>query len=159
MLLGVIAAGVAYGVGSALIPVLNAELYVGANAALLSVTHTWSMVVAVSVGTVIGKVIIFRAARAGRDVARRRVSAPRPRPGRVRRTVQTVSAILLAWLSDPVRGFVTVVISGLVGVPPLLVVAAAAGVSSMGTVRFALAVLVGRTGHFAVVAGAALGVT
>lgn len=162
-LLGVMAAGIAYGIASALVPVINAEVYVAANAVLLSVPQTWAMVLTVSIGTAIGKVIIFRAARVGRDVVKRRPPKlrpePRPDPGRFRRGVKKVSDILLAWLSDPVRGVVTVVVSGFIGVPPLLVVSAAAGVSTMGTVRFAVAVFIGRAGHFAVFAAAALGIT
>ena len=161
--LGVIAAGIAYGVASALIPVLNAEVYVAANAVLLSTPRTWVMVLTVSLGTVIGKVIIFRAARVGRDVVKRRPPKPRPEPrpepGRFRRGLKKVSDLLLAWLSDPVGGVVTVVVSGFIGIPPLIVVSAAAGVSTMGTVRFAVAVLIGRAGHFGVFAAAALGIT
>ena len=51
----VVLAALAYGIGSALIPVLNAEAYVAATALLLDGMDVVWMVVALSVGTVVGK--------------------------------------------------------------------------------------------------------
>ncbi len=114
------------------------------------------MVVALSIGTVVGKVVLFQAARAGRDLTRRR--PPRePRTGRVARAVRRVGAVLIGWLDDPLRAVVTVFASAFVGVPPLLAVAVLAGASRMRVVVFAASVLVGRAGRFVLIAGAAHG--
>lgn len=152
----VVLAALAYGIGSALIPVLNAEAYAAATALLLDGMDVVWMVVALSLGTVVGKVVLFQAARAGRDLSRRR--PPRePRTGRLARGIQRVGAILIGWLDDPLRAVVTVLASAFIGIPPLLAVAVLAGASRMRVVVFAAAVLVGRAGRFVLIAGAAHG--
>ncbi len=145
-----------YGIGSAIIPILNAEAYVTATALVLSSTEIVVMVVGVSAGTTVGKVILVRAARAGREVARRRPRKVRE-PGRFGRAVRFVGDILIAWLDHPVRAVVTVFVSSFVGIPPLLAVAVVAGASTMKMWVFAVAVFVGRAGRFAAIAGAAYG--
>jgi membrane protein YqaA with SNARE-associated domain len=149
-----------YGIGSAMIPVLNAEAYVAATALVLSGLDTVIMVVAITIGTVVGKVALFLAARAGRDLGRSRASSaetPRRPPGRVRRALRQVADLLISWLDHPVRAVATVLVSSSVGIPPLLAVAVVAGASRMRVGVFAAAVLVGRAGRFALIAGAAHG--
>ncbi|GAA1727084.1 hypothetical protein [Aeromicrobium alkaliterrae] len=148
-----------YGIGSAIIPILNAEAYVAATALVLGNVDIVIMVVAVSVGTTVGKVVLFRGARAGRDVARKKQKSARerPDPGRVRIALRALADVLIGWLEHPWRAVATVFVSSLVGIPPLLAVAVVAGASTMRTDVFAAAVFVGRAGRFALIAGAAHG--
>ncbi len=146
-----------YGIGSAIIPILNAEAYVAATALVLGNVDIVIMVVAVSVGTTVGKVVLFRGARAGREVARKRPARERADPGRIRVALRRLAEILIGWLEHPLRAVATVFVSSFVGIPPLLAVAVVAGASSMRTDVFAAAVFVGRTGRFALIALAAYG--
>ncbi len=149
----------AYGIGSAMIPVLNAEAYVAATAALLSAPDTVWMVIAVTAGTVVGKVILFRAARAGRDIARNRPKKAEREPGRIGRALRRANAVLMGWLDHPVRAVLTVMVSGFAGIPPLLAVAVVAGASQMRMSAFAVAMGIGRLGRFGLIAATAYGVT
>lgn len=153
-------AGVAafgFGIASALIPVLNAEVYVVGLAAASSRQSVWLSLILMALGTTVGKVVIFESARHGskrfkrrRDKAHREGTAP-PRT-RLGRRVRVAGDVLLTWLAHPVLGPVTVLIAAFVGVPPLLLVAALAGVSRIRVGLFAAAVLVGRLARFATIA-------
>ena len=154
----VVIASFGYGVASATIPVLNAEAYAAAAAATLGAWESAGMVLALTVGTVVGKYVLFRAARTGREFHQRRPRHPSTRaPGRLRRGMRRVGTVLMSWLADPWRAVLTVVISSFVGIPPLLAVAVAAGASQMPTTAFVGAVFVGRGARFATIAGAAYG--
>ncbi|MFT4299558.1 MAG: VTT domain-containing protein [Aeromicrobium sp.] len=146
-----------YGVAAALIPVVNAEAYVAGAAVLMGRGDTALMVVAVTIGTVVGKVVLFRAARAGRELAASSSRTAKEPKSRFGRAVRKAGEVLIDWLDDPVRAVLTVLVSAFVGIPPLLAVAVVAGASAMRTRVFALAVFVGRAARFAVIAGAAYG--
>lgn len=148
-----VAAALGYGVLSALVPLFNAELYIGVVAAATSPPVAWLSTAALALGTVGGKVLIFEASRRGSS--RYRVGSvseekPEPRTGFGRWTRRT-GAVLLTWLSHPQRGPLTVLAASVFGIPPLFVVAVLAGVSKQNVYLFALAVGVGRFARFAVI--------
>lgn len=148
-----VAAALGYGVLSALVPIFNAELYIGVVAAATTAPVAWMCTVALSLGTVGGKVLIFEASRRGSS--RYRVGSvseekPAPRTGFGRWTRRT-SAQLLTWLRHPHRGPLTVLAASIFGIPPLFVVAVLAGVSKQNVYLFAVAVFVGRFLRFAVI--------
>lgn len=146
-----VGAAFAFGIGSALLPVLlNAELYVGGNAALVSESIIIVVVLSLSVGTVIGKAIVFELARKGRKVVGRGVR--RPTSNRWILTLRSVSDWLLGLLDRPYAGGLTVLASSLFGVPPLAAVTIAAGVSHQSRYLFLTIVFLGRTAQFLVIA-------
>lgn len=150
--IGILAAAFAFGIASAMVPVLNAEAYVALNVAVLGTPVVVGLVVAFSAGTAIGKVVLFQGARAGRRVvvAKRR---PSDKPvARWRARLDQVTAWLLSFLDRPYKGPPTVLLSAAVGLPPLLAVALIAGVSKQNVWLFAAAVFVGRAARFAVLA-------
>lgn len=146
-----VGAAFAFGIGSALLPVLlNAELYVGGNAALVSESIIIVVVLSLSVGTVIGKAIVFELARKGRKAVAR--GERRPTSNRWILTLRSVSDWLLGLLDRPYAGGLAVLASSLFGVPPLAIVTIAAGVSHQSRYVFLTMVFLGRTAQFLVIA-------
>ncbi|TDD62476.1 hypothetical protein E1263_03290 [Kribbella antibiotica] len=147
---------VGFGIGSAIIPVLNAEAYVlgvGVSGALNPVVAA----VGVSIGQTIGKVAMFLAVRYRPGYAARKTKEPKPvnldtRRGRFVQWNRDVSKRLLDAMSDRRLGVPVTLLSAFVGVPPLYGVALIGGASRMGVVGFALSVLVGRGGRFVLLA-------
>ncbi len=149
--IALLGAAFAFGIGSALLPVfLNAELYVVGNAALVSETIIVAVIVALSVGTVIGKIIVFELARRGRRTIRG--DTLKPTGNRWILRFRAGSNWLLGLLDRPYVGGLTVLVSSLTGVPPLAIVTIAAGASNQSRYLFALMVFVGRTVQFLVIA-------
>lgn len=138
----------AYGIASAMIPLLNAEAYMGVVAAASSPPTAWACTAAMGIGTAIGKGVIFVASRRG---ASRLAANPTPRTPRTRlgHRIHRIGARLLDWLSHPWLGLITVLTAALIGIPPLLAVAVLAGASRMRLPWFCLAVLIGRLVRFA----------
>ncbi len=160
--LGVLVA-LLYGVLSALVPAFNTEAFV----VLLANRHPtlWPLpLLAMTVGTVIGKSVIFVAARRGSEwldrwstrrnarAARRRARrGPRPESRWAARR-RAWSAALLTQMDRPWVGGFVVLLSALVGIPPLALVAVVAGIRRTPFVAFAVAVLLGRAVRFAAIA-------
>lgn len=136
--LAVLAAG-AMGVGSALVPFVNAEAYAvvtaGAAPAVL-------VVLALAAGQTVGKVVLFESARRG--AARWTPKDPSSRRGRWLERVTP-------WLRSPRTGPPLVLVSSTLGMPPLAVVSVAAGASGQRRLLFASLVLVGRLARFAAI--------
>lgn len=141
----------AYGFGSAFVPVLNAEAYVGVFATVAPATAVL-VVLAVSIGQTAGKFVMFEGVRRGQVLVRSRRRAKPPREGAVATHVRAWSARLMRLLDDPRGGAATVLVSASAGVPPLAAVSIAAGASSQPRSLFAVCCLAGRTARFAAVA-------
>jgi membrane protein YqaA with SNARE-associated domain len=147
-----LALAVGFGIGSAVIPILNAEAYVlgvGVSGALDPVVAA----VGVSVGQTIGKIAMFLAVRYRPGYAAKKDKEPKPvdldtRRGRFVQWNREVSKRLLDALSDRRWGVPVTLLSSSVGIPPLYGVALIAGASRMGVVTFSLSVLIGRLARF-----------
>lgn len=147
---------VGFGVGSAVVPFLNAEAYVLA----LGATHALDPVVAaigVSVGQTAGKVAMFLAVRYRPGYAARKSKEPKAvdldtRWGRFVQRNRDLSKRLLDAMSDSRWGVPVTLLSSFVGIPPLYGVAIIGGASRMRTVVFGLSVLAGRTARFVLLA-------
>lgn len=142
--LGIIGAAFAFGVGSSILPIfLNAEAYVITMAALISDTELllWS-IASLTVGTTLGKAVVFYLSRVGaKKYSQRERKPPRNRfTARIRR----IGDWMLGLLDRPYLGAVTVFMSSLTGVPPLAVVSIMAGVSKQPMWLFLFMVTVGR---------------
>lgn len=146
LLVGLTAAG--YGLLSAVVPLVNAEAYV-----LAARASGWgtASVVGITVGQAVGKLVLFLAARRGRQLPvyhwRRspRVEGPVSPPGRFRR----LTARLLVLLGTKRWGLPVVLLAAVVSIPPLYAVAILAGTTSMKTGWFLATVTVGRLARFA----------
>lgn len=147
---------IGFGIGSAVIPVLNAEAYVlgvGVSGALDPVVAA----IGVAVGQTIGKVAMFLAVRYRPGYAARKSKEPKPvdldtRRGRFVQWNRDVSKRLLDAMSDRRLGVPVTLLSASVGLPPLYGVALIGGASRMGVVSFGLSVLVGRGARFVLLA-------
>jgi membrane protein YqaA with SNARE-associated domain len=148
---------VAFGIASAVVPVLNSEAYVlgaGVSGRLDPVVAA----IGVGVGQTLGKVAMFLAVRYRPGYAERH-HRPEPRAldlstrwGRTRQWLREASKRMLDTLSDLRYGIPVTLLSSLVGIPPLYAVALIAGASRMRAVTFAGAVLAGRTARFVTLA-------
>lgn len=144
-------ASLAYGFGSAFVPILNAEAYVAVYAVagpLLLVL----VVLGVSIGQTVGKYVMFEATRRGQHLMRKRESKREPRNGPIATRVRQWNAQMIRLLDSPRGGAATVLVSASVGLPPLAVVSIVAGASSQRRATFAVCCLVGRLARFAVLA-------
>jgi membrane protein YqaA with SNARE-associated domain len=147
---------VGFGIGSAVVPVLNAEAYVLG----VGVTHALNPLVAalgVSVGQTLGKVAMFLAVRYRPGYAARKTKEPKSvdldtRWGRFVQRNRDLTKRLLDAMSDSRWGIPVTLLSAFVGVPPLYGVALIGGASRMKTVVFTLSVLIGRCGRFVLLA-------
>lgn len=149
--LALLGAAFAFGIGSALLPVfLNAELYIVGNAALVSESIIVAVVLTLSVGTVIGKAIVFELVRKGRRSIRTGVRKPASNGWNLK--LRAASDWLIALLDRPYAGGLTVLASSLVGVPPLAVVTIVAGASNQSRYLFLVLVFLGRTAQFLAIA-------
>lgn len=148
----------AFGFGSAFVPVLNAEAFV--LAAVAARPGSWVVTVAaVSVGQSAGKVVFFQVARSrSRIPGLRGRGRPARHRGRHRRAsawrarLASASQRMLPYLDRPLSGGGVVLVSSFAGIPPLAVVAVVAGLRRLSVGVFSAAVLAGRLGRFAVLA-------
>lgn len=140
-------AAFAFGVGSALLPMfLNAELYVVGMGALVPDSLLWLAILSLGLGTVLGKWFVFELARKGSSKLR---AVDRPAShGTWRVRIRRVTDWLLGLLDRPYVGGTTVMLSCLIGVPPLAIVTIMAGASKQPRWLFLTMVFVGRTVQF-----------
>lgn len=151
-----------FAIAAALIPILIAEAYLLVNIAVVDESLVWPLLAVMTLGTLIGKLLLFWGARSSRKLLDARVAQAesraveyaaedpdaRPIVTKLRRWSQS----LLRFLGEPVKGPVTVFVSAVVGIPPLAVVAFLAGASQQRATWFALAVFAGRGIRFIVFA-------
>jgi membrane protein YqaA with SNARE-associated domain len=147
---------VGFGIGSAVIPVLNAEAYI-AGVGVSGLLDPVVAAVGVSVGQTLGKVAMFVAVRHRPGYAARKDKEPRAvdlstRRGRLVQWNRDVSKRLLDALSTPRWGIPVTLLSALVGIPPLYGVALIAGASRMRLITFSLSILAGRSARFVALA-------
>ena len=140
---------IGYGVGSALIPVMNAEAAVGAAGATLPVGLAVTTSIALAIGQTAGKIAIFEAARKGAQLRSAKKKEPRkPMPRWQQRLVKSLDG---RWQTNGV-----VLMSAGVGLPPLAIVSIAAGAVQSRRMDFAVCCLFGRTVRFLIVVSALL---
>jgi membrane protein YqaA with SNARE-associated domain len=159
LLLGLAAGGAASG----LVPVINAEALLTAAAAA-SPALWLAASVSITVGQCAAKLLIYLAARSGpqrlnregrANGVLRRVAGGfgRPRPGSSSPGLLHVHrGRLLSVLRAPLPGTGVVLLSAAVGLPPLAVVSAVAGVARLRVNLFVAACLVGRLVRFGAIA-------
>ena len=129
----------AFCVAGAIIPFLNTEVYLLGVAALAPSGFILPLVVAATLGQMVGKVVMFYG---GRGVGRVRSERVRTGVARLRERLGG-----RPWLAKLVLFG-----SATVGLPPLYLMAVACGTLGMGVVSFFLIGTAGRLIHFAVVA-------
>jgi membrane protein YqaA with SNARE-associated domain len=167
--IGLVALGLVVGAVSAVTPFLPVEAYVIG----LAVTHSAGVAVAgavaAAVGQTVGKVLLFttargaassrwlerlreRGAREAAEITAAEEAGPVRRALRpVGRWLKRVNAACIALLSGR-WGPGVVLLSGAVGIPPLLAIAFYAGTSKMTLRAFVVTCLLGRTIRFVVLA-------
>ena len=148
--LGAVLLAVVTGTGSALLPVVNAEVYAVGAAGRSQPGLAMALVVCLALGQTLGKLVLFETARrgggrVGRWVARRETKRGERRPGRSSGRIK--EALRSRRTGDPL-----VLLSAGFGLPPLAAVTLAAGASGQRRWEFAALCLVGRTARFAVLA-------
>lgn len=126
-------------IAGAIIPFINTEIYLLSVSAMSPRAFVGPLVVAATIGQMVGKVLMFYG---GRGVVR-------IRNARVQRGVAALRARLE---SRPVLAKAVLFSSATVGLPPLYVMAVACGTIGMGIVSFVVIGSVGRLIHFAAVA-------
>lgn len=133
----------AFGLGSSLVPVLNAEAFVLAAVA----AHPWLVVPVVTglaFGQTCGKLMIFEAALRGVD----RFTQKHRKPGRL----HALSQRLMALMSNRRHAVPVVFLAASAGLPPLALVSIAAGAAHQSRAVFAVTCFIGRTVRFAILA-------
>lgn len=152
---------IAFGFGSALMPLANAEAYViiaqGAGLA-----GTTAVAVGVGTGQSLGKLALFLAVRRGRQslFLRRKVKTLTANPGAVRRRFRAVVAELLRLVGTKRWGLPIVLLAAVLGFPPLYAVSLLAGATRMRASLFFLMVLCGRLARYVLLAtGVGYGLT
>lgn len=148
-----ILASLLVGLVSALIPIINAEAY-AAITATASPGAIAGSIALLAVGQTVGKLVIYEAARRGstrfhgRGIKGRSTARTERKVSRTARwTAKTKEA-----LSQPRTAIPLVVAAASIGLPPLAIVSAAAGVAGQSRTTFALACLAGRTARFSAIA-------
>ena len=132
---------------SALIPVLNAEVYLAALAASQS-PPLWPMAIVAAAGQMIGKIIYYYLGKSSLEWqwVKKRTDTPRFQTG------------LERWRSRldhrPWVAALFVFVSASVGIPPFAIVAVLAGTLRMSLTMFVLVGFLGRVLRFASILGA-----
>ena len=145
---------VAFGVVSAIVPVVNAEVYVLVSQ-VSAVAGVVPVAVGVGIGQTIGKCLLFLGVRRGRQfrfVREHRATARTEPRGRVRQAWHDTLQFLLRLVGTKRWGLPITFLAAVVGVPPLYAVALLAGATTMKLRYFAPIVLVGRITRFLLVA-------
>lgn len=140
----ILAASLCYGLLSALIPMVNAELYIAGATAVVPRPHRLAMVIAFTAATMVGKTALYVLAD---RLVRTRPAAAQAQVGRWVEQLRRRQA--LVWPA--------VFASALVGMPPLYPVTLAAGVLRIGVVGFFVVGCVGRFLRFSAITWAASG--
>jgi membrane protein YqaA with SNARE-associated domain len=133
------ASALGFGLLSALVPVVNAELWVAGAAALLPKSRYPAMLALFTMGTMLGKGLVFMGAEK---------LAARATP-KVRERIERVSSLLHR---RPAMAWPVVFLSAVVGVPPYYPITIAAGIVRMGLATFFVVGFVGRLARFAAIA-------
>ncbi len=147
-LVAVAGLAMATGVGSALLPLVNAEAYAVVAAAGATTVTVAAVVVALSVGQTIGKLVLFETARRGKRWLPRRCP---PRSDRARRRAARAarwSERVTDWLRSDRTGAPVVLASAALGVPPLAIVSVVAGAAGQRRRVFVPLCLLGRLARF-----------
>ena len=124
---------------SAFFPVVNIEAYLGVVASQIGPSRALSLALVAGLGQALGKIVWYEAARRGADSAwlARRLEKP------------TVRARYDAWLGRaegrPVLTTGVLLLSSLLGLPPLLLAAPVAGAVHLPRPVFVLTIWAGRT--------------
>lgn len=145
---------VAFGVVSAIVPVVNAEVYVLASQ-MSAVAGVIPVAVGVGIGQTIGKCLLFSGVRRGKQfrfVRERRARARTRERGRFGQGVHHALQLLLRLVGTKRWGLPITLLAAVVGFPPLYAVALLAGATDMKLRYFAPVVLVGRVTRFLLVA-------
>jgi len=145
---------VAFGVVSAIIPVVNAEVYVLVSQ-VSAVAGVVPVAVGVGIGQTIGKCLLFLGVRRGRQfrfVREHRAKVRAEPRGRVRQAWHDALQFLLRLVGTRRWGLPITLLAAVVGIPPLYAVALLAGATTMKLRYFAPVVLVGRITRFLLVA-------
>ena len=145
---------VAFGVVSAIVPVVNAEFYVLASQ-MTAVAGVIPVAVGMGIGQTIGKCLLFYGVRRGREFrfVREHRERVRTQPrGRVRQALHDAIQFLLRLVGTKRWGLPITFLAAVVGIPPLYAVALLAGATTMKLRYFAPVVLVGRITRFLLVA-------
>lgn len=144
---------IAFGFGSALVPLANAEMYVviSQSAGLAGAT---AVAIGVGIGQSFGKLALFLAVRRGKEspFLRRKVKPLGANPGPVRRRFRAIMAGLLRLVGTKRWGLPIVLLAAVVGLPPVYAVSLLAGATTMRASLFFLTVLVGRLTRFLLLA-------
>jgi membrane protein YqaA with SNARE-associated domain len=146
-LVAVAGLAMATGVGSALLPLVNADAY--AVVAAAGATAATAVVVALSVGQTIGKVVLFETARRGKRWLPRRP----PRSDRARRRAARTTRWterVAGWLRSDRTGAPVVLAAAAVGIPPLAIVSVGAGAAGQRRRVFVPLCLLGRLARFTI---------
>ena len=131
-----LASALGYGIVSAIVPLVNSEVYiVGAVAVLPKALHVPVLVV-FTIGTVIGKGVVFL----GAERVARRASA------KMRARIERVASLLRG---RPVATWPIVFVSACVGIPPVYAVTIAGGILRISFAGFLVACGLGRLARFA----------
>lgn len=133
-----------FGLGSAIVPVFNAEAYAAVIGAREPIVVAIAVAVALALGQTAGKLLLFEAARRGGPRLNKFTRRARHQPSRWTERARSV-------LDRKRTGVPLVLASSSLGLPPLAVVALAAGSSRQSRIVFAVVCLLGRTARFAVV--------
>lgn len=126
-------------IAGSIVPLINTEIYLVSAVALSPVSYVVPLVIAASLGQMVGKVVMYYA---GRGVLRLPSERVRTRMVAMQARIQ----------ARPRAGAVVLFTSATVGLPPLYVVAIACGAARMNLVSFFVIGTVGRLIHFAAVA-------
>ena len=133
------ASSLGFGLLSALVPVVNAEIWVAGAAAILPKSRYPAMLVFFTLGTMIGKGLVFMGAEK---------LAVKATP-KVRERIERVSSLLHR---RPAMAWPVVFLSAVVGIPPYYPITIAAGIVRMGLVMFLAVGYAGRLARFAAIA-------
>lgn len=123
----------------AFIPIVNTEVYLFSVSALSPAEFIVPLVIAATVGQMVGKVVMFYG---GRGIGKLRSARVRLHVSSMRRRLK----------SRPHVARFVLFTSATLGLPPLYVVSIACGTVGMGIASFVVIGSVGRLVHFAVVA-------
>jgi membrane protein YqaA with SNARE-associated domain len=143
MLLLLATLGVSF--GSALIPLVNVEAYLGAVTATTDNTNLWMLVVSAGVGQMVGKVLWYEAGRRSMEWSyiRKKMSTPKRQ--------QQLEHWRTRVQGRPVFSGALLLASAFTGIPPYAVISVLAGQLRIPFLLFLVTGFVGRTGRFAVV--------
>ena len=151
---GGIALSAGTGLLSALVPLVNAEVYALAVGATASPLVAVLCAVALAVGQTGGKWVWYTSGRKGVEMRKRSLRRRRPAEGAAESDDGEHAgrlAVLTRRLHDRRSSAGIVLLSGSVGLPPLALVAVAAGATKMRLQDFLLCCLAGRVLRFGLV--------